>query len=96
MIKNYALYGLTALVLIGSLTGCGHALSDSTADINTVNYPIVVKYDDATLDKAAAEMDACDRNDPNASQTLCQMVVDYGQMRDETRVLLGVDVNVAR
>jgi hypothetical protein len=72
------------------LTGCASTLSDSAADINKVNYPIVVEYDAQTQDKAAVELES------GACPVLAEMTVDYGQMRDETRVLLGQKVNVDR
>lgn len=90
MIKNCVLYGLTGLLCSVLLTGCGSTLSDSAAEINTVNYPIVVEYDAQTQDKAAVELES------GACPVLSEMVVDYGQMRDETRVLLGEKVDVSR
>lgn len=90
MIKNYVRSVLIGLVLSVSLTGCAPALSNSSADINKVNYPIVVEYDGATLDQAAGELES------GTCPALANMTVDYGQIRDETRVLLGEKVNVAR
>lgn len=90
MIRNSVLYALTGLALVVSLTGCGRGLSDSSAAINTVNYPIVVQYDATTLDQAANELEA------GTCPASAGMVVDYGQMRDETRVLLGEKVDIGR
>lgn len=55
------------------LSGC------ATGRFNELACPDVVKYPDATLDKAASEMEKCQ------SPTLCEMVVDYGVMRDQAR-----------
>lgn len=72
------------------LSGCSTGLSDSSAEINKVNYPLIVKYDQAMLDRASVEIKE------GLSPALAVMVVDYGQMRDETRVLLGEKVDVDR
>ena len=90
MTKNFALFALIALASSVSLTGCGTARSDDSADINRVNYPIVKEYDDVMLDQAADELEG------GSCPALSNMVVDYGQMRDETRVLLGESVDVNR
>lgn len=55
------------------LTGC------ATGRFNELACPDVIQYPNATLDKAAAEMENC------KSPTLCEMVVDYGVMRDQSR-----------
>jgi len=90
MKRNFARFGLIVLASGVLLTACAPVLSDSTAEINRANYPIVKQYDDKTLDSAAAELDG------GSCPVLADMVVDYGQMRDETRVLLGEKVNVER
>lgn len=90
MIKNCALYALIGLVSFAWLTGCARGLSDSSAEINKVNLPIVVDYDPPVLDQAAQELEG------GSCPALSLMVVDYGQMRDETRVLLGETVDARR
>lgn len=90
MTNNFARFALIGLASSALLTGCESTLSDSSAEINQVNYPIVVEYDAQTQEKAAAELEG------GSCPVLSEMIVDYGQMRDETRVLLGQKVNVSR
>lgn len=82
-----ARYALTALALSVLLSGCatGHS---KPGDLNKVTLPIVVEYDRDIMLSAAEEMKAC--------PSLSVLAVDYGQMRDEVRVLLGDKVDVTR
>lgn len=89
MTKNSGPFALIVLLLLGSLTGCETALSD-TKDLGQVSYPTVVVYDQATQKAAAGEITA------GSCPVMSDMLVDYGQVRDEIRVLLGQKVDVKR
>ena len=54
--------------------------------------PDVVVYDKATQKKAAIEMEQyC-----SVTPTICNMIADYGVMRDQARAALGQNVDVNR
>lgn len=72
------------------LSGCGARLSDSSAELNVVNYPLVKEYGRNELNSAASELES------GLCPSLNNMIIDYGVMRDETRVLLGSSVDVER
>lgn len=78
---RYAIIVLLSSVL---LTGCGTVRSDA------LTAPDVINYDEETMEKAAAEMGS------GKSPTLNLLVVDYGVMRDQSRVLKGESVDLNR
>lgn len=75
---------IIALLFSALLTGCETVRSDA------LTAPDVIIYDDQTLDKAADEMES------GAAPTLNLMIVDYGIMRDQARILKGEKVDVKR
>jgi hypothetical protein len=83
---RYAILGLVSLLW---LTGCA---SNVTEDLAVLTLPDVVTYDKEFSTKAANEMD---KYCPVAPM-MCTMLVDYGVMRDQTRVAMGVKVDVSR
>jgi hypothetical protein len=88
--KKYAKFVVIGLLSSVLLTACGTDLSDKSADITKVNLPIVQEYDEEIQDAAAQEMAL------QHCPVLNKFTVDYGIMRDETRVLLGETVDVNR
>lgn len=74
-------YGVCALMLLALLTGCASANFDKTAQ--RVTAPTLVFYSPDRLGQAAAELTKCD------APVATGMMIDYGVMRDETRILLG-------
>lgn len=90
MQKNYALFGLLSLALIGQLTGCSAASTNDTLELGKVNLPTVIEYDVEIQQQAAAEIKA------DHCPILTSFAVDYGVQRDELRVLHGKDVDVYR
>lgn len=90
MKRNYALSVLSVLLSSVLLTGCGTARFDASAEVVKVNLPTVQQYDKETQNKAAEEMES------GQCSVLSDLIVDYGVMRDETRVLLGEDVDINR
>ena len=81
---------ITVLLLSVLLTGCAQELSDERIIKDT--QPDLVEYDKATQKKAAAEMDKFCGMVP----TICEMLVDYGVMRDQVRAARGQKVDVTR
>jgi len=78
---RYAIIVLLSAVL---LTGCEIIRSDALTAPDVINYP------QETLNKAADEMAS------GVAPTLNEMIVDYGVMRDQSRLLKGEKVNVNR
>lgn len=77
------------IVLLSSvlLAGCDQIHSD---DFDKLTAPDVRNYDQELLDKAADEMES------GVAPTLNILVVDYGIMRDQSRVLKGENVDIDR
>lgn len=72
--------------------GCAKEPSNSVEKLDRLIVPQVKAYTPAQQDQAANEMAAhC-----NVVPMLCQMINDFGRMRDEARVALGLKVNVLR
>ena len=78
---RYAIIVLLSAVL---LTGCETIRSDA------LTAPDVINYTQEVLDKAALEMES------GVAPTLNEMIVDYGVMRDQSRLLKGEKVDVDR
>lgn len=66
------------------LTGC------ETIRTDALTAPDIINYSQETLDRAAAEMES------GVALTLNELIIDYGVMRDQSRVLKGKKVNVER
>lgn len=94
--KNYALSAVLSLAILGLLTACGTVPTEPTAEINRGNLPLIKEYDGPFLDKTAQYMDWCAKNDSRAQVEMCELANDYGIMRDETRVILGENVDITR
>lgn len=75
---------IIALLSSVLLTGCAQARSDKITAPGVINYP------QETLDKAAEEMDS------GSCPVLNELTVDYGVIRDQSRVLKGERVDVDR
>lgn len=80
---------LTTLLL---LSGCSLIPSSALEKADKLAVPDVRTYTDAEYDQAAQEMtDHC-----TLVPMLCRMINNYGVMRDQARVALGLAVDVAR
>lgn len=75
---------IIGLLSIALLTGC------ETIRSEFLTAPDVIVYPKEVLDKAAAEMKS------GVAPTLNELVVDYGVMRDQSRVLKGQKVDTGR
>jgi hypothetical protein len=72
--------------------GCGTTPSDLDVKTDKLVVPAVKQYTPAQQDQAATEMENfCDK-----VPMLCQMVNDFGRMRDQARAALGMKVDVER
>lgn len=72
--------------------GCGTTPSDLDVKADRLVVPQVKEYTPAQQDQAADEMDEFCTKVP----MLCQMVNDFGRMRDQARAALGIKVDVNR
>lgn len=77
-------YAIIALLSVALLTGCETIRSDALTAPDVINYP------QETLDKASTEMEG------GSCPVLNEMIVDYGVMRDQSRLLKGEKVDVNR
>ena len=77
-------YAIIALLSVALLTGCETIRSDALTAPDVINYP------QETFDKAAIEMEG------GSCPVLNEMIVDYGVMRDQSRLLKGEKVDVNR
>jgi hypothetical protein len=71
------------------LPACKPALSEKAIALTVPN---VIVYDKETQAAAAAEM----KKYCGVTPTMCNMIVDYGVMRDQARAALGEKVDVTR
>lgn len=79
---------MTALLF----AGCSSTVSKVDVKTEKLIIPAVKQYTPAQQEKAADEMmNFCDD-----VPMLCQFVNDYGKMRDQARVALGMKVDVGR
>jgi len=77
-------YVIIVLLCSVLLTGC------ETIRTDALTAPDIINYSQETLDRAAAEMES------GVALTLNELIIDYGVMRDQSRVLKGKKVNVER
>lgn len=77
-------YAIIALLSVALLTGCETIRSDALTAPDVINYP------QEMLNKAATEMEG------GSCPVLNEMIVDYGVMRDQSRLLKGEKVDVDR
>lgn len=81
---------LTSVLLLGA---CAKEPSSAIDKVDRLAVPTVKEYTPEQQTAAAEEMTLhCATSVP----TLCQFVIDYGRMRDQSRVALGLDVDVDR
>lgn len=85
--KNKMRYAITSLLFLALLTGCAKVISEDAIKLTTAD---IVVYDKVTAKAAAAEIES------NQCPMLNMFAVDYGVMRDQTRVAKGEKVNVGR
>jgi hypothetical protein len=72
--------------------GCANTHSDLDTKADKIVVPSVKQYTASQQEQAATEMENfCDK-----VPMLCQMIDDFGRMRDQARAALGVKVNVER
>lgn len=74
------------------LAACADQPSNGTPALDRLTTPAVVEYPPEKQAAAATEMEKfC-----NLMPTVCEMMVDYGVMRDQSRAALGKPVDVTR
>ena len=74
------------------LAGCARVASSPLEKADRITVPAVKQYTPAQMKKAADEMDKHCTTVP----TLCELINDYGRMRDQARVALGIRVRTDR
>lgn len=74
------------------LGGCAREVSSPLEKADRITIPAVKQYTRAQMTKAADEMD---KNCPTAP-ILCELVNDYGRMRDQSRAALDLQVDTTR
>ena len=80
------------LILALLLAGCAQEPSSALDKADRLIVPSVREYTPAQQKKAADEMDKhC-----SVVPTVCEFVNDYGRMRDQARVALGLPVDSER
>lgn len=83
---------IIALIGLALLSACAPTLSNVDPNIDRLTAPNVVAYTAAQQDEAAKELDSYCDNIP----IVCDMMDDYGVMRDQSRLEGGETVDVNR
>ena len=81
------------------IAGCTNGHSDVPTKADKIIVPPIKQYTAQQYDRAAVEHDRfCmpDKNGAIAAPMLCQLIDDFGRMRDAARVALGLKVDVNR
>jgi hypothetical protein len=81
------------LILLLPLAACSPELSSAPLErADRLAVPAVKQYTPAQMKQAAGEM----QKHCGTVPMICELVNDYGKMRDQARVALGLSVNTQR
>lgn len=72
------------------LSACGHNQTSSDERTERLTAPDVINYPDSLMVQAAGELEG------GSCPALSVLTVDYGVMRDQSRILSGEKVDVSR